>query len=113
MPDGAVPAMRIPSYIVPATIIESVAGTMGTTVVDLLGKRLLPNLHASRQICCLLFSEFTLLSMVEMGVALGRPNPGGGWRLLTLARTRLDDDKRFYGAFEQARQGLLQRFQHV
>ncbi len=111
MPDGTSP-LRVPSFIASATIIESVAASMGTTADALLGPSRLPNLHASRQICCLLFAEFTLLSRVEMGAVLGRANESGGWRLLKLGKIRLDNDQCFRGAFEQARQRLLQGFQH-
>ena len=85
---------------------------MGTTVAELLGKRVFSNLNAARQITCLLFAEFTLLSMVEMGFALGRRNDTAGRHCLIVARARLQKDQRFRGAFEQARQGLLKGFEH-
>lgn len=109
MPDGAFP-LRVPSFITPSVIIESVSATMSTTVADLLGKRRDSNLNAARQICCLLFAEFTVLSKVEMGAVIGRPNNGGGWHLFKEASARIADDQCFRGAFEQARERLLQGF---
>lgn len=111
MADGGFP-LRAPSFIAPSLIIESVAATMSTHPADVIGKRRFSNLDATRQICCLLFAEFTLLSKVEMGVVLGRPNSGGGWHLFKQASIRIADDQCFRGAFEQARQRLVEGFKH-
>lgn len=106
MPDGSLPA-SIPPFIPHAAILDAVAATLGTTADELRGKRVLSGLNAARQIAAMLFAEFTLLSAVEMGMALGRKNTSAGGYMLRTGRERLAIDPRFRSAFGFVRARLL------
>jgi len=110
MADGAFSSVAA-RFIPAPVIIESVAATVGgITVADLMGKRVLAGLNAARQIAVLLFAEFTLLSMVEMGHTLGRKDNSTGRHLLIGARERLESDERFRVAYLLAKARLLEGF---
>lgn len=111
MADGATAlgeAVYAPQFVSAPTILACVAEILGVTVKALKGKRVPPGLVAARSVCILLLAELTLLSQVEMGEALGRRNHTSGRLILRRARLRLEQDKVFAAAFEQARQRLLQ-----
>lgn len=108
MPDGNVLTSSPPAFVAAPLIIGVVAATLGVSVEDVTGKRVLAGLVAARQIAALLCAEFTLLSMVEIGFALGRRDNSTGRYILLEARARLEKDQCFAEAFQQARQGLAQ-----
>lgn len=107
MPDGTAPR-PVPSFIPAPVIVASVAATMGTTSEAMLSKQRLAGLHAARQVATLLFEEFTLLSMVEMGRVFGRGDNGAGRYFLVGARERLAKDTKFHVAYRIARARLVE-----
>lgn len=112
MPDGGISPLIAASFAPPAVIIAAVAEALGTTPEEMTSKRAHAGLHAARQVAVLLFAEFTMLSRVEMGLALGRKDDSAGRYILLGARIRLDEDQVFRSAFHQARERLLQGFKH-
>jgi hypothetical protein len=108
------PAAVYPIKLIPApAIVETVALALGTCVEDLRGPRGGQSLVFARCIAVLLISDYTMLSQLETGHALGRHNQGGGHQLLSAARKRQGDDQRFRAALEQCRERVLQWSDHV
>lgn len=97
------------TLIVPApAILECVALELGLHMDDLRGPRLSHSLNLARSIATLLLGDYTLLSRVEIGFALGRHSTKAGHDLVLSALKRRGDDERFRAALEQCRERVLQ-----
>lgn len=107
------PAINSTTLIPAPAVVESVAEQFGLSVLDLRGARVSQSLTRARQIAAVLMTEFTLLSQVEIGVALGRRSATAGRSLLAGGTKMRGDDERFRAALEQSRQRLLQGFHGV
>jgi chromosomal replication initiation ATPase DnaA len=104
------PAVNAATLIPAPLVIEAVAEQFGLSLLDLRGPRISQSLTRARQVAAVLLQDFTLLSQVEIGAALGRRSNTAGRSLLLAGLKSRGDDQRFAQAIEQARQRLLEGF---